>query len=63
MRVVTQSDIKEFNRLYLELKTYAAVARKTGFSPWDHRSCPRNSTPPTSGRSWSRSTISRVSAD
>lgn len=33
MRVVTQADIKEFNRLYLELKTYAAVARKTGFSP------------------------------
>lgn len=33
MRVVTNEDIKEMNRLYLELKTYAAVARKTGFSP------------------------------
>ena len=33
MRVVTQNDIKEMNRLYLELKTYAAVARATGFSP------------------------------
>lgn len=33
MRVVTNEDIKTMNRLYLELKTYAAVARKTGFSP------------------------------
>lgn len=33
MKVVTYSDIKEMNRLYLELKTYAAVARKTGFAP------------------------------
>lgn len=33
MRVVTQSDIKEMNRLYLELGTYAAVARQTKFSP------------------------------
>lgn len=33
MRVVTNNDIKEMNRLYLELKTYAAVARATGFSP------------------------------
>ena len=33
MRVVTQNDIKEFNKLYIELKTYAAVARATGFSP------------------------------
>ena len=33
MKVVTYSDIKEINRLYIELKTYAAVARKTGFSP------------------------------
>lgn len=29
---VTQEDIIEFNKLYLELRTYAAVARKTGFS-------------------------------
>lgn len=33
MRVVTNKDIQEMNRLYIELKTYAAVARKTGFSP------------------------------
>lgn len=33
MKVVTNKDIQEINRLYLELKTYAAVARKTGFSP------------------------------
>lgn len=33
MRVVTNKDIQEMNRLYVELKTYAAVARKTGFSP------------------------------
>lgn len=33
MKVVTNDDIKEMNRLYKELKTYAAVARKTGFSP------------------------------
>lgn len=33
MKVVTNNDIKEMNRLYLELKTYAAVARATGFSP------------------------------
>lgn len=33
MRVITNEDIKEINRLYIELKTYAAVARKTGFSP------------------------------
>lgn len=33
MRVITNKDIKEINKLYLELKTYAAVARKTGFSP------------------------------
>ena len=33
MKFVTQADIKEMNRLYLELKTYAAVARVTGFSP------------------------------
>lgn len=29
---VTQTDIEEFNKLYLTLKTYAAVARQTGFS-------------------------------
>lgn len=33
MKVITNSDIKEINRLYVELKTYAAVARATGFSP------------------------------
>jgi len=33
MRVITNADIKEINRLYCELKTYAAVARATGFSP------------------------------
>ena len=33
MRVVTNEDIKNINKLYSELKTYAAVARATGFSP------------------------------
>lgn len=33
MRVVTQNDIKEINRLYAELGTYAATARATGFAP------------------------------
>lgn len=33
MKVVTKLDIQEMNKLYLELKTYAAVARATGFSP------------------------------
>ena len=33
MAVVTQEDIQNMNRLYAELKTYAAVARATGFSP------------------------------
>lgn len=33
MKVITQKDIQEINRLYKELKTYAAVARATGFSP------------------------------
>lgn len=33
MKVITNKDVQEMNRLYLELKTYAAVARKTGFSP------------------------------
>ena len=33
MTVITQKEIKEINRLYAELKTYAAVARATGFSP------------------------------
>lgn len=33
MTIITQKDIKEINRLYLELHTYAAVARATGFSP------------------------------
>jgi hypothetical protein len=30
---VTQDNIIEFNELYLIYKTYAAVARQTGFSP------------------------------
>ena len=29
---VTKEDIVNFNELYLKLKTYAAVARQTGFS-------------------------------
>ena len=29
---VTKEDIINFNELYLKLKTYAAVARQTGFS-------------------------------
>ena len=33
MKVITQKDIQEINKLYAELRTYAAVARKTGFSP------------------------------
>ena len=33
MKYVTQIDIKEMNKLYAKLKTYAAVARATGFSP------------------------------
>ena len=33
MRVVTQQDRVNINRLYHELHTYAAVARATGFSP------------------------------
>lgn len=32
MAKVTQEDILNFNELYLKLKTYAAVARETGFS-------------------------------
>lgn len=33
MRYVTQDDIKNFNELYIRLKTYAAVSRATGFAP------------------------------
>lgn len=33
MKVITQNDIKKINKLYCELKTYAAVSRATGFSP------------------------------
>ncbi len=33
MKLVTQDVIRQMNDLYLELGTYAAVARKTGFSP------------------------------
>ena len=31
--LVQKEDIVKMNELYLELKTYAAVARKVGFSP------------------------------
>jgi bisphosphoglycerate-independent phosphoglycerate mutase (AlkP superfamily) len=30
---VAQADIENFNKLYLKYKTYAEVARQTGFSP------------------------------
>lgn len=33
MKLITQEDKKKINKLYLELGTYAAVARATGFSP------------------------------
>lgn len=33
MRYVTQDNIKKMNELYLQLKTYAAVSRATGFAP------------------------------
>ena len=33
MRYVTQDDIKRINELYIQLKTYAAVSRATGFAP------------------------------
>ena len=34
MKVITYEDIKRINELYIECgKVYAAVARKTGFSP------------------------------
>lgn len=33
MKIITQTDIKNINKLYLELGTYAAVSRATGFSP------------------------------
>ena len=33
MKLVTNKDIKLMNELYLQYKTYAAVARETGFSP------------------------------
>ena len=33
MKIVTKEDIRNINKLYLELKTYAAVSRATGFSP------------------------------
>ena len=32
MAKVTNEDIVRFNELYAKLKTYAAVARETGFS-------------------------------
>ena len=33
MKYVTQDDIKKMNELYIQLKTYAAVSRATGFAP------------------------------
>ena len=33
MKVVTHDDIININKLYKELKTYAAVSRATGFAP------------------------------
>lgn len=33
MKVITYEDIKRINEVYKECKTYAATARKTGFSP------------------------------
>ena len=33
MKIITQDDIKEINRQYKKLGTYAATARATGFSP------------------------------
>ena len=33
MKIVTQADKVNMNKLYLELGTYAAVARAAGFSP------------------------------
>lgn len=33
MRKITIEDIRNINELYLKYKTYAAVARETGFSP------------------------------
>lgn len=33
MKIITQEDIKEINRQYKKLGTYAATARATGFSP------------------------------
>ena len=33
MRVITYEDKQEINRLYKQLKTYAAVARQMGISP------------------------------
>ena len=33
LKVITNSVIQALNRLYIDLKTYAAVARATGFSP------------------------------
>ena len=33
MKIITQKEIKEINEAYLEIGTYAGVARKLGFSP------------------------------
>jgi hypothetical protein len=33
MKIITQKDKENINKLYLELGTYAAVSRATGFSP------------------------------
>lgn len=48
MKIVTYNDIKEMNRLYYELGTFAAVARATKFSPATVRKyVDVNYTPPT----------------
>lgn len=50
---VTQDDILEFNTLYLELGTYAAVARKTGFSAGTvKRYIIENFAPPAPQQKW-----------
>ena len=51
---VTQDDILQMNLLYLELGTYAAVARKTGFSAGTVKKyIAENFTPPAPQQKWS----------
>jgi len=51
---VTQDDILQFNLLYLELGSYAAVARKTGFSAGTVKKyIVENFTPPAPQQKWS----------